>query len=139
MTPVPVDLLIQSLVSGFAVIATTAGIVFVLLIVVVGLIGIFVRSRIPAYLGSILTVGIFLINLHFIAIFPLDNMSRILISMTLQASSPVSSRLYGVLGKVFYNFGFLLIPFIISIVAMELVKKPPKKRTEDTYTNWPEQ
>ena len=139
MTPVPVDLLIQSLVSGFAVIATTAGIVFVLLIVVIGLIGIYVRSRIPAYLSAILTVAIFLLNLHFVAIFPLDSMSRLLISMTVQTNSPVSSRLYGVIGKVIYNFGFLLIPFIISIVAMELVRRPPKKRTDDTYTNWPEQ
>jgi hypothetical protein len=133
VTPVPVDLLIQSLASGFAVIATTAGIVYVLLIVVIGLIGIYVRSRIPAYLGAILTVGIFLLNLHFVAIFPLDNMSRLLISMTIQANSPVSSRLYGVIGKVIYNFGFLLIPFIISVVAMELVRRPPKKRKDDTY------
>ena len=139
MTPVPVDLLIQSLVSGFAVIATTAGIVYVLLIVVIGLIGIYVRSRIPAYLGAIITVAIFILNLHFIAIFPLDNMARILISMVLQANSPVSNQLYGVIGKVFYNFGFLLIPFIISIVAMELVRRPPKKRKDDTYANWPEQ
>ena len=139
VTPVPVDLLIQSLVSGFAVIATTAGIAFLLLIVVIGLIGIFIRSRIPAYLGAVLTVAIFLLNLHFIAIFPLDSMSRLLISMTVQVNSPVSSRLYGVIGKVLYNFGFLLIPFIVSIVAMELVQKPSKKRKEDTYTNWPEQ
>jgi hypothetical protein len=139
MTPIPVNLLTQSLLSGFAVIATPGGIVFVLLVVVIGLIGIFVRSRIPAYAGAILTVGVFLLNLHFVAIFPLDNMSRLLISMTIQASSPVSSRLYAVVGKVLYNFGFLLLPFIISIVAMELVIRPPKKRDEDTYSTWPDQ
>jgi hypothetical protein len=139
VTPVPVDLLIQSLVSGFAVIATTAGIVFILLIVVIGLIGIYIHSRIPAYIGAVLTVAMFLLNLHFIAIFPLDNMSRLLISMTIQVNSPISSRLYGVIGKVFYNFGFLLIPFIISVVAMELVRRPPKKRTDDPFSNWPEQ
>lgn len=135
MTPIPVNLLVQSLLSGFAVIATPAGIVFILLVVVIGAIGIYVRSRIPAYVGAILTVGVFLLNLHFVAIFPLDNVSRLLISMTVQASSSVSSGLYGVVGKVLYNFGFLLLPFIISIVAMELVSRPPKKRDKDTYSN----
>jgi hypothetical protein len=139
MTPIPINLLTQSLLSGFAVIATPVGIVFVLLVVVIGLVGILVRSRIPAYAGAILTVGAFLLNLHFIAIFPLDNMSRLLISMTVQSSSPISSRLYAVVGKVLYNFGFLLLPFIICIVAMELVSRPPKKREEDTYSNWPDQ
>ncbi len=135
MTPVPIDLLVQSLISGFALIATPAGFAFVVLVVVIGLIGILIHSRIPALFGEILIVGIFLLNLHIVAIFPLDTMSRLLISMTVRASSPISSKLYGLLGKVLFNFGFLLLPFVLSIVAMELVTRPPKKRDEDTYSN----
>lgn len=137
MSSIPVDLLVQSLISGFGMIATKAGFIYVLLVVVIGLIGIFVRSRIPAYLAAILTVGIFLLNLHFIAIFPLDSISRLLITMTVQGSRPIASRLYAVVGKVLYNFGFLLLPFIISIVAIELVSKSPKKHEENPISRWP--
>lgn len=134
MSNIPVDLLVQSLISGFGMIATKAGFVYVLLVVVIGLVGIFLRTRIPANIAMILTVGIFLLNLHIIAIFPLDSVSRLLISMTVQASRPISTRLYAVVGKVLYNFGFLLLPFIISIVAIELVSQPPKKPEETTYS-----
>jgi hypothetical protein len=137
MSNIPIDLLVQSLISGFGMLATKAGFVYVLLVVVIGLIGIFLRTRIPANIAMILTVGIFLLNLHIIAIFPLDSISRLLISMTVQASRPISTRLYAVVGKVFYNFGFLLLPFIISIVAIELVSKPSKKPEETTYSKWP--
>lgn len=136
MSSIPIDLLVQSLISGFGMIATKVGFVYVLLVVVIGLIGIFLRSRVPAYIALILTVGIFLLNLHIIAIFPLDSISRLLISMTVQGSRPIASRLYAVVGKVLYNFGFLLLPFIINIVAVELVSKPPKKREETPSSRW---
>lgn len=136
MSSIPIDLLVQSLISGFGMIATKVGFVYVLLVVVIGLIGIFLRSRVPAYIALILTVGIFLLNLHIIAIFPLDSISRLLISMTVQGSRPIASRLYAVVGKVLYNFGFLLLPFIINIIAVELVSKPPKKREETPSSRW---
>lgn len=135
MGRIPFDLFVQSLIAGFAVIATPAGIAFVGLIVILGLIGIMLHSRVPGYLGAFLTLGVFLINLHIFAIFPLDNVSRSLISMTVLSSNPMQTKLLGLVGKVFYNFGFLLMPFVLSIVGMELVVRPPKKRDEGPYSN----
>jgi D-alanyl-lipoteichoic acid acyltransferase DltB (MBOAT superfamily) len=134
MGRIPFDLFVQSLIAGFAVIATPAGIVFVGLVVVLGLIGITLHSRVPGYLGAFLTLGVFLLNLHILAIFPLDNVSRALISMTVLSSNPMQTKLYGLVGKVFYNFGFLLMPFVLSIVGMELVVRPPKKGDEGPYS-----
>ena len=134
MGRIPFDLFVQSLIAGFAVIATPAGIVFVGLVVVLGLIGIVLHSRVPGYLGALLTLGVFLLHLHVLAIFPLDNVSRSLISMTVLSSNPIQTKLYGLVGKVFYNFGFLLMPFVLSIVGMELVVRPPKKGDEGPYS-----
>jgi hypothetical protein len=47
----------------------------------------------------------------------------------------MQTKLLGLVGKVFYNFGFLLMPFVLSIVGMELVVRPPKKGDEGPYSN----
>jgi hypothetical protein len=117
------ELFYESFLAGLALVLSTQGLIFILISIVLCVIGIFLRSRVPSQLVFILILLLSVLNLHVFAIFPYDETARALLLMTGQ-SVVLMDKVVIILAKLFYNFGLVLIPFIIYMVSLSLVGQP---------------
>jgi hypothetical protein len=122
MTTSP-EILYQGFLAGLALIVSTRGIMLLLITIVLCLIGIVIRWRGPAQLALILMLLIFFLNLHVLAIYPLDNTARSLMTLTGQSVS-LMTKVVGITAKALYNLGLILVPLLIYVVSIQMIGRP---------------
>jgi hypothetical protein len=120
---ITLEFLFQSFLAGLGLILSSRGMLLLLITIVLGILGIIIRTRGVPHLALILILLIFVLNLHVFKIFPIDSTAQNLISLSNRAG-PLSSKVLVIIAKAVYNAGILLIPFLIYMVSLAMVGQP---------------
>lgn len=117
------ELFYESFITGFMLILSRQGLLFIMITIVLSVIGALFRSRGPSYLSFAMILLVLILNIHVYPIFPYDETARALISMSGSSGDPMD-MVVNILAKTAYNLGLVLIPSVIYLLSGTVVGRP---------------